>query len=185
MNEHAGNDLDSINRFLVTQRRRDRRDATLLGFFSLMLVGSLVIAGIALVRGMALIDALLPAGTTLLAAVLLARQWRALLATRAHYRAMSLPTREVVQRLLGAVRQRIRETRMLMGLVLLGMLPLFTLAAWQLAGNGKMSGTDALGFMSLVIVAVITVLGVHWHRLTHEIRPQARALQEIAGQFDN
>lgn len=185
MKDRHARDHDSINRFLATQRRRDRRDAALLGFFSLMLFGSLVVAAVAMARGAKFSDALLPAGTTLLAGVLLARQWRSLLATREHYRAMSLPTRELAQRLLASMHERIRETRLLMVVVLLVMLPLFTTAAWRLLAAGKMSGTDALGFMTLVIVGVATVLGVHWHRLHHEINPQATMLQKLQEQFDD
>ena len=184
MNQASTPDIDIINGFIATQRRRDLRHGILLGFFSLALLASLWVAGTVLLQAQDFGKLLLPASTTLLAGILLLRQWRNLLATRQHYRNLGLPTRTAVERLLDVLRLRMRETRLLMGAVVLVMLPLFLLGAWQLVANGRMTGSDAMGFASLVVVACVSVLVVHWHRLRNQMAPLAETLRELQRQFD-
>ena len=184
MNTETHDGLPDINRFISQQQRRDRRDRVLLSFFSGMLLLSLLVASMAYTSGTPFGQVLLPASTSVLAAILLLRQWRSLLATQRHYRAMSLPTTTAIGKLADAAMQRIREARMLMLAVSVVMLPLFVLTSWQMVATGKMSMSDAISFLVLVLVATLTVLGVHRHRIRNQLEPQLDALQNLRRQLD-
>lgn len=173
-----------INGFLQRQRSRDSRQFALLGFFSLMLLGSLVVAFMAWQASTPGIASLLPAlALTLLSTALILRQWRMMLATSKRYRDMSLPTHAMLDSLLAAVDQRIREYRLLMAGVAFALLPVFAIAALQLMAQGKMSGGDVASFMGLVIISTLAVLTVLRHRIRNQLEPQLRQLDELRQQL--
>lgn len=173
-----------IEKFLQSQRRRDFRQAVLLGFFSLMFLASLGVAVMAWLQTTAgFVEVILPIALTLVAGILLARQWRALLGSRHHYRDMAEPMTVAVNRISAATRNRIREYRLVLAGIFFAMLPVFLLAALQLQAQGKMSGTDVISFMILVGVACTAVFVVLRHRIRHQLEPELEFLDSLRDQL--
>lgn len=177
-------DQESVERFIGRMRRRETAYLALLTFFLANALGAALFSAYVwasheLATGF-LGPAIVAEGVSL---GLIAMLWRRTNRFRRLGRASASPTRQFLETTLSETRSAIRERRLVIGVVLGLLTPLFLLAEWQLVADGAMNYQDAIGMACLYAVCLAVVVGVSWDKLRRQLHPRAVAVRQLLRQW--
>lgn len=177
---NAALDDRAVERFIGRMQRRETWYLVLLSFFLINAVAAIVFgAYVAATHGTAP-GFLAPAIVVEVVSLgLIAMLWRRANRMRRLGRASALPMRDFLASALDETRAAIRERKLLVGVVLLVLTPLFLLSLYRLVRQGAMTGGDAVWMLCLYLACLAVVVGVSWDRLRRRLGPQATALARL------
>lgn len=173
-----------LGRALTRARRSASARTALLGFYTLMTIGSLLVAGLAIARGglYGWTGAALVSQALGLAAIggLLRLQTRRRQALEGRAR----PVAELVGVMLADVSRRRRESLIVLGVGLGAMPVLLAVATHGAVRDGLMTQRDALQLGALAGVSMLAIGIVHGSRLVRALPRERASLTELARELE-